>query len=174
MNKSTTTTKQVTFLTRYELKSSKSIIWHIENGESKRYYVTLHPNGDTVCTCKHGENAGVHAHCYHVKECQAREDTRTAEPAQETRREYTPLNGSRELPLNELRNQEVSSKDQTYHNVTVYNLTYCGFYTYGLAVLDGHETSVKTYEGWSSWEVQATDQRYSLPLNGQREFSLLR
>jgi hypothetical protein len=98
MKKSTTaTTKQVTFLTRYELKSSKSIIWHIENGESKRYYVTLHSNGDTACTCKHGENAGVHAHCYHVRDCQAREAARTAE--QQETRESLPLNGNRERKL---------------------------------------------------------------------------
>jgi len=50
-------------------------------------------------------------------------------------------------------NQEVCTKDITYHNVTVYGLTYRGFWTYGKVEINGVEYAVKTFEAWSSWEI---------------------
>ena len=71
-----TITKTVTILARYELKNSESVIYNVRNGENREYCVGLHKSGNTTCTCKHGENAGNHAHCYHVTECQKAEVAR--------------------------------------------------------------------------------------------------
>ena len=71
--KTQTATKTVTILVRYFVKSSQTVICQVLNGEGKKYTVALHKSGSTTCTCKHGEVAGNHAHCYHVKHVQARE-----------------------------------------------------------------------------------------------------
>lgn len=70
-------TKTVTILNRYFVKSSQTVICKVRNGENREYFVTVHKNGDTCCTCKHGESAGRKAHCYHVKACQAKEQQRS-------------------------------------------------------------------------------------------------
>ncbi len=68
--------KQVKILTRYELKNTGGVIYHIENGSHARYYTGLYTSGDCTCTCAHGQSAGSHAHCYHVDHCQKREAAR--------------------------------------------------------------------------------------------------
>lgn len=67
------TNKTVTILARYFVKATQTVITRVRNGENKEYTVGLHKSGNTTCTCKHGESAGNHAHCYHVTHCQAKE-----------------------------------------------------------------------------------------------------
>lgn len=72
-------TRTVTILVRYFVKATQTVTCKVLNGENKKYFVTLHKNGNTTCTCKHGESAGNHAHCYHVKHVQSVEASRTQE-----------------------------------------------------------------------------------------------
>lgn len=74
-------TKQVTILERYFVKASQTVICRVLNGEGKKYLVTLHKNGNTCCTCRHGEFNPNHAHCHHVKHVQEREAARTPDKA---------------------------------------------------------------------------------------------
>jgi hypothetical protein len=74
-----TATKEITILARYALKNSDTVIYNIRNGDNKEYHVGLHASGHTTCTCKHGQNAGNFAHCYHVQDCQKAEAARNAE-----------------------------------------------------------------------------------------------
>jgi len=83
------TQKQVTILVRAINKVTGSIYFKVRNGENKEYTVALHKSGNTTCTCKHGENAGNHAHCYHVAHCQQAEAARRE--AEENQRCYREM-----------------------------------------------------------------------------------
>ncbi len=84
-----TTIKTVTILVRAINKVTGSIYFKVRNGENKEYTVALHKSGNTTCTCKHGENAGNHAHCYHVARCQQAEAARRE--AEENQRCYREM-----------------------------------------------------------------------------------
>lgn len=73
-----TTTRTVTVLARSFVKATRTVIYRVRNGQQHEYNVSLHKSGNTPCTCKHGEVAGNHAHCYHVTHCQALELERKA------------------------------------------------------------------------------------------------
>ena len=47
----------------------------------------------------------------------------------------------------------ILNADTTLTGVTVTGIWYKGFYTYGMIEVDGVTYSVKTYEGWNTWEV---------------------
>lgn len=67
------TNKTVLILARHFVKASQTVICKVRNGEDKEYTVGIHKSGNTTCTCKHGESAANHAHCYHVKHVQVAE-----------------------------------------------------------------------------------------------------
>src|SRR6266702_1474817 len=72
-----TATREITILARYALKNSDTVIYRVRNGENSEYNIGLHKSGHTTCTCKHGQNAGNFAHCYHVTGCQKAEAARS-------------------------------------------------------------------------------------------------
>ena len=47
----------------------------------------------------------------------------------------------------------IFDQDTTLRGITVCNLWYKGFYTYGTIEVAGTLYSVKCFEGWQSWEV---------------------
>lgn len=76
--------KTVTFIARYALKATGSIVWNVRNGENKEYCVTLNANGTVGCydkatgkECKghtFAHNAG--HECHHILACQKKEAER--------------------------------------------------------------------------------------------------
>jgi len=50
-------------------------------------------------------------------------------------------------------NQTVLFGNETLYDMTIDNLEYKGFWTYGQVLIVGVPYTVKIYEGWTFWEV---------------------
>lgn len=72
----TTKVQKTCFIvTRYFVKSNKSVCCIVRNEQSKNYTTCVHANGATSCTCPAGEKG---VKCYHVKHVLAKEAARPA------------------------------------------------------------------------------------------------
>jgi hypothetical protein len=73
--------KIIVVLIRYFIHATASVVYRIRNGGGICYLVTLNANGTTSCVQADGEPCPSAKHhgrsCYHVKECQRREEERT-------------------------------------------------------------------------------------------------
>lgn len=85
--KSSTASKTVTPLFRCLVKSTNAVIYRVRNGENREYLVTLNADGTTACTqCLQDKDGKAFDQacpsskgsrkCYHIRDCQKREDAR--------------------------------------------------------------------------------------------------